>query len=290
MHQGKRGANGLGRNLITQIKKLKNTDHPMYKLKFRNDDESFLNLCRPDKDMERDYEEEEQSYYHEPQYFTCDEEVETKLRELMDENERQRREMKRLEEELQSLRAENDGYKEEYSKLLKTHEALKQQSRKDLEDMQEKQCVLEERLEKEKGEKAKCKDQMERMAEAKRNDEAERMTEANRSEEMQVREPSPQELARYKSSFALRIIDRTQVYIIDEECPKDKVDFLKDLYHNLFEDLECSKISRKINRMKRKPVSPPSSQNVFQNGAIRLGNGANAVIGGVQTMKNEEPL
>jgi chromosome segregation ATPase len=268
----------------------------MYESNYTNNDKRVLRFIRTNGDGEQD-EEDEPLYYQESQYFTCNEDVENKLHELMGKNDKLRHDMKRQEEELQSLRAENDGYKEEYFELLKSYEALKRQRQKDLCDMENTQRILEEQLEKEKEKKAKCMAQMEHMAEARRKDESEGMAEAKRKDELErmtqvrrkegahVQEPTLQEQGDDKSAFALQIIDRTQVYITDEDCSKDKVDFVKDLYHNIFENFESSRINKKINRIKKKPASPPSSQNVFQDGAIRLGNGSNAVIGGVQNQE-----
>jgi chromosome segregation ATPase len=268
----------------------------MYESNYTNNDKRVLRFIRTNGDREQD-EEDEPLYYQESQYFTCNEDVENKLHELMGKNDKLRHDMKRQEEEIQSLRAENDGYKEEYFELLKSYEALKRQRQKDLCDMENTQRILEEQLEKEKEKKAKCMAQMEHMAEARRKEESERMVEARRKEESErmiqarrkegvhVQELTLQEQGDDKSAFALQIIDRTQVYITDEDCSKDKVDFVKDLYHNIFENFESSRINKKINRIKKKPASPPSSQNVFQDGAIRLGNGSNAVIGGVQNQE-----
>ena len=72
----------------------------MYESNYTNNDKRVLRFIRTNGDGEQD-EEDEPLYYQESQYFTCNEDVENKLHELMGKNDKLRHDMKRQEEELQ---------------------------------------------------------------------------------------------------------------------------------------------------------------------------------------------
>ena len=216
----------------------------MYKSNYAARKESPVHLCRDDVDREQDDEElvGERFYYDDIPYFTCEEDIANKLKELMAENIRLRQEKICREEKIRSLSKVKSEYESAYIELQKQYDALKRQTRE----------VRDEHPE-----------------------------QARPEVETQPARQTP-ETSGGKSIPVAALLDRTQEYIVDDDSPKDKVDFVKALYHKVFEDFENTKITKLINKLRRKPAQSPAPT-TFLAGAIKVESGANAVIAGQQT-------